>query len=124
MGLKGIFKFTMHGSLKASEGYLRCLERIEQRITDLDVHLKASAKGIRRKKNASTCLGPRGIFKFTMHGSLKAPEGYLRCLERIEQQITDLDVHLKASAKGIRRKNLLPRGWDRETYSSSPCTVI
>ena len=52
MGLKGIFKFTMHGSLKAREGYPRWLERIEQRITDLDIHLKASAKGIRCKKGA------------------------------------------------------------------------
>ena len=67
VGLKGIFKFTMHGSLKAWEGYPRWLERIEQRITDLDIYLKASAKGIRRKKCAFTCLTPRGIFKFTMH---------------------------------------------------------
>ena len=65
--LKDIFKFTMHGSLKAWEGYPRWLERIEQRITDLDIYLKASAKGIRRKKGAFTCLGPRGIFMFTMH---------------------------------------------------------
>ena len=110
----------MHGSVKAWGDYPRCLERIEQRISDLDILPKASSKGIRRHKSCSTCLGPRGIFNFTMHGCLKAWGDYPRWLERTEQRISDLDIPLKASPKGIRRHKscstcLGPRGIFKST---------